>query len=1467
MIKYRTKLIEKLTHGKSVSHLIKTITGKPKPPEVVTCFGSYKVHTRPLIDWRVNTPDSGWQNIKLYFTYSRNGGPIQRVMIDEDSDDRDEIDLLYAKIDTDLCRAQDGESLAFYILSDNMGLTEQVIPELNDMTMESGSEQPNYDYTITGIGGDGLIPMPNAFNIDSRNISIPHPCSAIDFETVDYSAWPRWYPNNTIVKEDNTIVIYPSDGVEPRDFDLFRALGGVGNTSITINSCVKAVPRKYSCEASYVVGALSESGVQPTADRQPVRFSESPFPFKAANLSGDPTSWPPFMHDESGTWEFDWVATYRRNDGPLKFITWNPGSHNPESHHSVWDAIKELLLDDYGRTAFMLSGFNSTAPSYTSDGYITVKSGIGSNLKFKTKPIKESEPSHRYIQPYRYSGKSVEVRDRQIQFSDENAGAVWNENTITIYPTHYSVANEYGFDGYSDYYDYLCQYEDQIEVGEPITINSCAAVEPADHIQVNTNITLNSLEEEPLIMGQGLSAAIRLNDGAVRYFKFEPNEVNVALNEILTYLYFMGKTPEITIDQGDGTELKINYLYFRSNFTEHSSEISGCSGTERDQEFWMPVGNHMDYEDPDSIPRVSILETPESYKRESNKATFIKHPVNGYVDLFDLIRYTKGNEHTIYSSAVVPSVIWDKTDDGEGPGDGGPVDPEAIDYTPLVFSTSADVNSGNELTLRMSLVNTQHDWVLYDDETNDIAASRMTNPGFTGETTTVTLGNPGATYRRYRLEGEVKDFQLRTVDGIQEPGSITVESFSDRISEYKYNVPEVGLTVPTQLPSHVTNIDNMFENCTIFDQDISGWDTSRVTSMKGTFKGCSTFNQDISRWDVSKVTTMESAFEECTSFNQDLSGWNTVSLTNLSHTFAGCSSFNSSLNNWNVGQVTQLDRTFAGATSFNQPLSNWNVGMAYTLRECFAGAVNFNQDISAWNVERVEDMQYTFAGASSFNQDLSVWDTASLLNLEGTFKDAVLFNSDLSLWNTSQAVTLSSTFQGATSFNQPLNDWNVANVSTMQSTFAGAVAFNQPLNNWDVSNVRGSFPMYGMFEGATLFNQDLSSWCVPDIEYVTKFDEGAVSWSEPKPPWGFCGTANTEGFAFTISTADSVDPSARWSLEYPDGLPGTFKVFKDGELVASSGEVNVTNVTDQYGNIALFVPENTTTTFKIQVTAPCVKVNYYTAVNKGLQKFTVDDFGVDVNRYEFAIYDADLEVPATLPSHITKMARMFKGSNRFNQDLSGWDVSNIVDAQDAFTECTAFNGNLSGWVLTSLRQATRMFSKCTSFNQPIGDWKLSDLRIVYEMFYRCTSFNQDLSDWNVSTVFNFEGMFYGCTAFNKPLNSWNMSAASNLRSMFRGASSFNQPLDGWDVSGVSNMRSMFEWATSFNQDISMWDISGITRSASMESMFANALAFNQDLSAWNVLVIPSRPYEFDSGTTATWTLPKPVWGTTGTPKV
>jgi len=54
---------------------------------------------------------------------------------------------------------------------------------------------------------------------------------------------------------------------------------------------------------------------------------------------------------------------------------------------------------------------------------------------------------------------------------------------------------------------------------------------------------------------------------------------------------------------------------------------------------------------------------------------------------------------------------------------------------------------------------------------------------------------------------------------------------------------------------------------------ISTWETGGVTDMSELFEDASSFNEDISAWDTSGVTTMVEMFQDASSFNQNIGGW------------------------------------------------------------------------------------------------------------------------------------------------------------------------------------------------------------------------------------------------------------------------------------------------------------------------------------------------------------------------------------------------------------------------------------------------------------------------------------------------------------------------------------------------------------------------------------------------------------------
>ena len=128
----------------------------------------------------------------------------------------------------------------------------------------------------------------------------------------------------------------------------------------------------------------------------------------------------------------------------------------------------------------------------------------------------------------------------------------------------------------------------------------------------------------------------------------------------------------------------------------------------------------------------------------------------------------------------------------------------------------------------------------------------------------------------------------------------------------------------------------------------------------------------------------------------------------------------------------------------------------------------------------------------------------------------------------------------------------------------------------------------------------------------------------------------------------------------------------------------------------------------------------------------------------------------------------------------------------------------------------------------------NDLTSLSNAFKACINFNYDISAWDTGNITTMERMFIGATSFNQNIGSWDTGLVGNMNSMFRNALSFNQNIGSWDTSNVSNMTSMFR----------------------------NASSFDQDISGWCVSLIATKPTDFDTSTSASWTTAeKPVWGT------
>ena len=152
--------------------------------------------------------------------------------------------------------------------------------------------------------------------------------------------------------------------------------------------------------------------------------------------------------------------------------------------------------------------------------------------------------------------------------------------------------------------------------------------------------------------------------------------------------------------------------------------------------------------------------------------------------------------------------------------------------------------------------------------------------------------------------------------------------------------------------SQVTDMNNMFNGCTGFNQDVSNWNMSNVTNINSIFRFNTVFDQDVGNWDMSNITDIYTwLYPGPLPFNNggspSISGWDTSSLTNVGYAFHRCTGFNQPLDGWNMASVTSMLRMFYEASNFNNGgstgINNWNTASCTSMNSVFYKASSFNQ--------------------------------------------------------------------------------------------------------------------------------------------------------------------------------------------------------------------------------------------------------------------------------------------------------------------------------------------------------------------------------------------------------------------------------------------------------------------------------------------------------------------------------------------
>ncbi len=540
-------------------------------------------------------------------------------------------------------------------------------------------------------------------------------------------------------------------------------------------------------------------------------------------------------------------------------------------------------------------------------------------------------------------------------------------------------------------------------------------------------------------------------------------------------------------------------------------------------------------------------------------------------------------------------------------------------------------------------------------------------------------------------------------------------------------------------PSSLTNVEGMFYQADAFNQNMP-WTLSGVSSFYRMFKGADLFNGTVNSLVTSFATDIHEMFDDAAAFNQDVSGWDVSNVTDFSLTFLDAVSFNQNLGAWDISSATtmanMLDNTNLTVANYDATLTawaaqagrpsgitigvlglqycnaiadrailtgdTWNLvgdaqGCPFITRWLATGGsitiptrtgVTYDYDVYIENIGNAADNftlldqtgDAAFTGITDgatyrveitkdfpriyFHDGGEGQETAKLLTIEswGDIKWESMShafsgcanmtyngvdNPDLSL-----VTNLGNMFENAVSFNGNINGWNVSTIQEFNGMFAGATIFDQNLDNWVTSS---ALDMSNMFYYAEAFDGDITGFDTDMVVDMHSMFEGARAFNQ-----------NITG----------------WNVAMVQDMSDMFRVTDNFNQPIGSW----------------IVPALTT---------------------------------VDGMFYEADAFNQD--IPWTL-SGVSSFYRMFEGANLFNGQIPNLVTATATDLTEMLRDAIAFDQDISAWDVSSVINMSNLFDGATSFNQNISGWTTSNVQLFGNAFSSASAFNQDLGNWNLSSA-------------------------------------------------------------------------------------------------------------------------------------
>ena len=498
-------------------------------------------------------------------------------------------------------------------------------------------------------------------------------------------------------------------------------------------------------------------------------------------------------------------------------------------------------------------------------------------------------------------------------------------------------------------------------------------------------------------------------------------------------------------------------------------------------------------------------------------------------------------------------------------------------------------------------------------------------PGWTG------TGGSNWVYNRFDLNYDLENSSDYTITIYGRGGKGSTESeFNDNISDEPYVILAITYTGTTPEDIEIQNgweqiisIDNWgyfadyqlgLQNATNLKYFSPNGPTNTSSTQTALFSGIRTDTH----------THADDLFDQIADFGPNV-------FTDLSAYVSG-SDFNKDISDWDTSAVTNMSSMFAN-TPFNQNINSWDVSSVTTMKGMFGSNPYYNQSMNSWDTSSVTDMSGMFRGAVAFTGNISAWDTSAVTTFGGgydgildTTNDYGMFEAPYLAIDTYDTAYPNNPTSGAYWYNFHYR-WGV--YPTLEQCY---MKFNGNITGWDTSSATD---MSGMFRGCLLFNQDIGSWNTNSLTNTVAMFEDA------------------RAFDYSIDT-DSVN--GYWNVSSVTNMDGMFNNAK--EFNQDLNNWDTSSVTD---------------------------MDY---MFRGREPSNRNEFNGNISSWD--------------TSSVTTMVRMFAFS-KFNQDIGSWDTSNVTGSgatgmYGMFLNNIVFDQDISGWCVSQITTKPGAFDLTTNSN-------------------------------------------------------------------------------------------------------------------------------------------------------------------------